>query len=324
MWFDEAKFGIFIHWSLFSVPAYASVSNKSLQDLAEEGSGIEASMKYSPYAEWYWNSLRIEGSPTQKHHEEIFGKNFDYRNFQKIFEEKSKGVDFEKWARLFKECGAKYVVLVTKHHDGYCLWPSEYKNPFTAKYQCPIDYVGQLTDAVRAQGMKMGLYYSGIYDWTFKNYPIKDMTSWIKHNQASDEYAEYSKNHFYELIIKYKPDILWNDIGFPSQVDLNKLIAEYYNSVPEGVVNDRWKQTPSYIEGTPEFDTLKNDLEKALVEEGISGLLDSDTHRDYFCPEYQEFDTIPKGKWKKLEVLVCLLAIMLKKMNNQCFLLFKV
>jgi len=84
-WFHDAKFGIFIHWSLSSVPAFA-VTGIDLVDSMEKG--IEVHFKNNPYAEWYLNSLRISGSPTQKYHEKTYGKEFSYDNFVAIFNKK--------------------------------------------------------------------------------------------------------------------------------------------------------------------------------------------------------------------------------------------
>lgn len=298
-WYDDAKFGIFIHWSLSSVPAFAPTVGQSLHELAEEDKGFSHSMKNSPYAEWYLNTMRIDGSPTQKHHEETFGSDYSYLNFQKTFEERNVKMDPNEWAEFFKEAGAKYVVLVTKHHDGYCLWPSEYKNPKYPEYQSTRDLVGEITDAVRAKGMKMGLYYSGIFDWTFKDYPIDSIENWVKHQLVTDEYCEYATNHMLELIEKYKPSILWNDIGYPANYDLNELLATYYNTVPEGVINDRWKQIRVSDENSEEeIKEIAEELEKSMVEKGISGLFATDNHIDFVTPEYASFDKAQEQKWE--------------------------
>lgn len=178
----------------------------------------------------------------------------------------------------------------------YCLWPSEYKNPKMPKYQSKRDLVGEITDAVRARGMKMGLYYSGIFDWTFKDYPIDGMENWVNHHVVTDEYAEYSWNQTEELIHKYKPSILWNDIGFPAQCDLNKLYADYYNTVPEGVINDRWRQYS--VHSDEEKKRLVEKLNKQLAEGGISGILVPEGFCDYTSPEYANEMKLQKKKWE--------------------------
>ncbi len=295
-WYKDAKFGIFIHWGLFSVPAWARAEGKNLAELSEEGDGFANSMFYSPYAEWYLNTSRIEGSPTNIHHKETYGENFNYFDFQKEFEEKNQSMNAEEWADFFKEAGAKYVVLVTKHHDGYCLWPSEYKNPKMEGYQSKRDLVGEITDAVRARGMKMGLYYSGIFDWTFKDYPIDGMKNWVNHHLVTDEYSQYAWNQTEELIHKYKPSILWNDIGYPAQCDLNELFADYYNTVPEGVVNDRWRQYS--ISTEEEKQALVDKLDQQLEAGGISGILVPEGFCDYTSPEYADEMKLQEKKWE--------------------------
>ena len=295
-WYQDAKFGIFIHWSLFSIPAWAPGSGKNLAELSEEDEGFANSMKNSPYAEWYLNTSRIEGSPTNIHHKEVYGKEFDYFDFQKQFEEQNRSMNAEKWADFFKESGAKYVVLVTKHHDGYCLWPSEYKNPFMREYQSKRDLVGEITEAVRSRDMKMGLYYSGIFDWTFKHYPIDGMENWVNHHIVTDEYSQYALNQTKELIHKYKPSILWNDIGYPAQCDLNELFAEYYNTVPEGVINDRWRQYS--ISSEEEKKKLVDKLNDQLEKGGIGGILVTDGFCDYTSPEYADEMKLQKKKWE--------------------------
>ena len=295
-WYQDAKFGIFIHWSLFSVPAWAPGEGKNLAELSEEEDGFANSMKNSPYAEWYLNTSRIEASPTNKHHKEKYGEDFNYFDFQKEFEEQNRTMDADEWAEFFKAAGAKYVVLVTKHHDGYCLWPSNYKNPFMKEYQSRRDLVGEITEAVRARDMKVGLYYSGIFDWTFKDYPIDGMENWVNHHIVTDEYSEYAWNQTEELIHKYKPSILWNDIGYPAQCDLDKLFADYYNTVPDGVINDRWRQYSVFSE--KEKEELVSKLNNQLEEGGIGGILVTDGFCDYTSPEYAGEMKLQKKKWE--------------------------
>ena len=84
-WYNDAKFGIFIHWSLFSVPAWAPVEGKNLAELSESDDGFGNSMRNSPYAEWYLNTSRIEGTPTNLHHKEVYGEKYNYFDFQGEF-----------------------------------------------------------------------------------------------------------------------------------------------------------------------------------------------------------------------------------------------
>ena len=290
-WYQDAKFGIFIHWGLYSVPGWAwSEKGKTIMDLQGETNPF-VSQKWNPYSEWYQNSLRIDGSPTQDYHKKTFGDHFLYQDFQSLFEKESARMNPESWADLFKHAGAKYVVMVTKHHDGYCLWPSRFQNPQAPGYHSSRDLVGELTDAVRKAGMKMGLYYSGIFDWTFKKKPMNSPENWLDHYLASDVYAEYSLNQTEELIQRYHPSILWNDMGYPGQCDLNQLFADYYNAVPEGVVNERWVQRN--LNGR----TLE-EYTRELQEKGELTRLDDGIHGDYTCPEYIDITSVPEKKWE--------------------------
>lgn len=289
-WYAGAKFGIFVHWGLFSVPAWAYAERgKSIVDLATDDDPFHA-QKYNPYAEWYLNTLRIEGSPGARHHREVYGER-DYYDFQSDFEQACAAFDPDGWASLFAQAGARYAVLVTKHHDGYCLWPSAHENPRRPGLRSKRDLVGDVAAAVRARGLKMGLYYSGIFDWTFKTGPIQDSQSWIDHYLASDEYAAYSLSQTRELIRRYQPSILWNDMGYPAQCDLNALFAEYYNAVPDGVVNDRWVQRDAgglSLEDFTRAELAKGDIIECRCDYG-----------DFTSPEY---DTAFRYKAKKWEL----------------------
>lgn len=291
-WFKDAKFGIFIHWSLFSVPGWA-VKKGEGESMADDDAraSMEEQFKNHPYAEWYLNTLRCPGSPTQEYHEKTYGKDFDYFDFYHEFQKESDKMDPEAWAKFFEESGAKYVVLVTKHHDGYCLWPSDYKNPFMPDYQSKRDLVGELTDAVRKHNMKMGLYYSGIFDWTFKHQPMNSPENWADHYVASDEYAEYSENQTRELIDKYHPSVLWNDMGYPAQTDLMDMFAHYYNTCEDGVLNNRWLQISE--EGRQDY---INQIYKSKESgEGIPFQIDIG---DYYTPEYARVLKYDTEKWE--------------------------
>ena len=85
--------------------------------------------KNNPYAEWYYNTVRIEGSPTQAYNKEHYGAGHDYYSFASTFDKESAKWKPEAWATAFKDAGAKYVVLTTKHHEGFTLWPSATPNP---------------------------------------------------------------------------------------------------------------------------------------------------------------------------------------------------
>ncbi|MGA2186085.1 MAG: alpha-L-fucosidase [Bryobacteraceae bacterium] len=255
-WYAGAKLGIFIHWGLYSVPAWAPTSG--------ELGKVPMSRWFTDnaYAEWYLNSLRITGSPTWKHHMETYGKDFDYYDFMPMF---NKGV--EHWdpsilAKLLHRVGARYVVLTTKHHDGFTLWPSQVQNPKRAGKLCASrDLVGDLASAVRSEGMKMGLYYSGGLDWTFTTEPIRNVADLKARVPQSQEYATYADAHWRELIEHYQPSVMWNDINYPKLGQIPQLFAEYYNTVPDGVIDNRFG-VPFCDFTTPEYSSYSKVTEK--------------------------------------------------------------
>jgi len=257
-WFDDAKFGIFVHWTAAAVPAFAPVTDSPF-DLAASNGWADA-MTNSPYVEWYQNSLSIDGSPVQRHHAETYG-DLPYDAFVEEFLAGIHGWDPDAWADLFASAGAKYVVLVTKHHDGVMLWPSAHPNPFKKGWQSERDVVGELAAAVRARGMRFGTYYSGGLDWTFGGLPMRDLAGMIAAIPQSAEYLDYANAHWHELIERYEPCVMWNDIGYPAAADLPALFEHYFERVPDGVVNNRFdfvQQTSGAIHTdfiTPEYST---------------------------------------------------------------------
>ncbi len=263
-WFKNAKLGIFIHWGLYSVPAWATPTTTP-----DKVTDWRAFYKSNPYAEWYLNSLRINGSPTQLHHEKVYGKNYNYYYFKDSLMHKTVKWNAVSWANLFSKIGAKYVVLTSKHHDGFTLYPSKIANPFMAKnvINSSRDFVGELATAVRKKGLKYGIYYSGGLDWTFNQDPITNL--WPDLFEAmpkSMDYTAYADGHLKELIRNYKPDILWNDINYPKNGDLLNIFAELFNSNSNAVINERWGQ----------YQSLTN----------------------FTTPEYQVLDSIEKNKWE--------------------------
>jgi len=122
-WYADAKLGIFVHWGLYSVPGWAPTAH------SEHDFESLDYITHNPYAEWYLNSMRLDGSPTQVYHKEHYGADYDYYNFAPIFNRQIQKWRSEDWAKVFHDAGAKYVVLTTKHHDGFTLWPSSTPNP---------------------------------------------------------------------------------------------------------------------------------------------------------------------------------------------------
>jgi len=125
--------------------------------------------------------------------------------------------------------------------------------------------VGDLTAAVTKQGLRMGLYYSGGYDWTFNTGPIEVNTDYEAVKPESEAYGKYANAQIHELIAKYHPMLLWNDIDWPKTGKALEVMADYYNAVPDGVIDDRF--------GVP--------------------------HSDFTSPEYEKLDKISVKKWEE-------------------------
>jgi alpha-L-fucosidase len=300
-WYDDAKFGIFIHWSLFSVPAWAPTTH-SIIDVGEG----KTPMWNMPYVEFYSNWMKVADSPTWHHHRETYGPNFPYDNFVPEFNQASRKWDPQAWAALFKQAGAQYVVPVSKHHEGFLLWPAKRPNPFKANYVAQRNIIGELAAAVRAEGMRFGVYYSGGFDWTFTGEPIRDMLDSITTVPQSAQYVDYITGHFRDLIEQFQPAVLWNDIGTPGGFDLPGILATYYNAVPDGVVDDRFRRIPGLgplspiLTRWPFRNWMIGKLRSAI--EGSGGPLDPeasvDVHADFITPEYATFPTIVARKWE--------------------------
>src|SRR5512139_871819 len=189
-WFTDAKFGIFIHWGVYSVPSYAPVIPGKLA-----------------YAEWYWNALtsgrgdkpnEIQAG-TRAYHDRQFGADFAYHEFAPRF--RAELFDPEHWADVFARSGAKYVVLTSKHHEGFCLWPSAQSWNWNANDIGPHrDLAGDLSKAVKEKGLHMGFYYS-LYEWFNPLY--------------KSNFEKYVDDHMIpqmkDLVNRYEPDILWTD-----------------------------------------------------------------------------------------------------------------
>jgi len=298
-WYHDAKFGIFIHWSVSSVPAYAPVQKKDIAEIMHE-EGDEALQLNSPYAEWYLNSLKLQGSPVQKHHAATYGMDYPYEKFADTFNESISSWDPHGWASLFSEVHARYVVLVSKHHDGFTLWHSDTPNPNKDHWFAKRDIVKELTEAVRAHGLRMGYYYSGALDWSFEHAPIRDLASLATGGPTDPAYIAYVEAHFRELIDKYKPSILWNDIGYPPGINPFDLFAYFYNQVSDGVVNDRWIQVPARGRWLYHLRIVKKLLSWLIRRGSSSGGLapPQPPHSDFSTPEYTTLDKISERKWE--------------------------
>jgi alpha-L-fucosidase len=276
-WFRDSKLGIFVHWGVYSVPAWApppgpegdggtrllhlfKIEAESMQDadrqrnqclarlleiLGPENVAIDKVLEKlvgeNAYAEWYWNTSSISSSQTARHHRETWGDR-DYTDFAGDFAEASSRWNPGDWASLMADAGARYAVLTTKHHDGYCLWPSEVPHPKGwDHWRSPRDLVGEYAGAVRDAGLRCGLYYSSGLDWSLKGLPT--LPPFDAAILQSPEQIAYVDGQWRELFQRYAPDLIWPDIGHPRADDVHALLADYYARVPHGLVNDRLQIT---------------------------------------------------------------------------------
>ena len=204
-WYHDAKFGIFIHWGPFSVPAYAPLGHGDINELMVK-EGYASFFTNIPYSEWYVNSIRIQGSPAHEHHRRTYGQDASYFDFAPQFKRASANWQPEPWADLFQAAGARYVVLVTKHMDGFLMWPSRTPNYARPDYHMDRDVVGELTAAVKARGMRMGFYYSSALDQSFTTSAMTDIAGLFSEGGPIDQrYAQYQFGHWRELIDRYAP-----------------------------------------------------------------------------------------------------------------------
>lgn len=244
-WYIDAKFGIFIHWGAYSVPAWAPPTGEL--GAVEEGVWF----KNNPYAEWYYNTVRIEGSPTWQHHQDVYG-GAPYDDFLDMW--RAEKFNPNEWLDLFSRAGAKYVVPTTKHHDGITLWDAPGTGTRNTVHRGPKrDLIDDLAKATRAKGLHFGVYYSGGLDWSVSNLPALTTHHEVHNVRPQDAaYSMYAYEHCMDLIHKYQPEVLWNDIEWPDfskhggpEVDfsLAALFKNYYEAVPTGVVDDRWGDT---------------------------------------------------------------------------------
>ena len=243
-WYKDAKFGIFIHWGVYSVPAFGN--------------------------EWYPRSMYSTGSDEYKHHIATYGTQdkFGYKDFIPMF--KAADFDAAAWAQLFQKSGAKYVVPVAEHHDGFAMYDSGVSDWTAAKLGPHRDIIGELAGAVRAQGLHFGVsshrvehnfflgvgrtipsdvndpQYAALYGpahpWLAapRGTPVSNDFTYVSKAWADDWLARGA-----ELVEKYHPDIVYFDwwIGQPSiRPSLTRFAAFYYNRSLEygdhvGVIN---------------------------------------------------------------------------------------
>jgi alpha-L-fucosidase len=250
-WFRDAKFGIFIHWGVYSVPAFGS--------------------------EWYPRQMYLQGSKEFKHHVETYGSQntFGYKDFVPMF--KAEHFDPVQWVTLFKKAGAKYVVPVAEHHDGFAMYKSALTKWNAFEMGPKRDVIGELAAEVRNQGLIFGLSSHRIEHWFFMN-GGRHFESDVLHSKYEDFYGpareetetpspEYMNDWLLrntELVNNYHPQLFWFDwwIEQPAMDPYRKSFAAfYYNKGIEwnkGVVIN-YKHV-SYPDGTAVLDLERGKL----------------------------------------------------------------
>lgn len=237
-WYRDAKLGFFVHWGLYSLPAWAP---------AHPPGGVPAEDAYAhhQYAEWYANTVRIPQSPTWRRHQEQYGTGTSYEDLADRWD--VGGFDADVFVAALVDAGARYVVPTTKHHDGFCLWNTATTGFNAARRGPRRDLIAELHDATRRAGSRFGVYFSGALDWHVSDFPpIESDTDLFRFRRSDEWFSRYAGDQLDELIERFRPDVLWNDIEWPDggkgkhEYGVAALLRRYLAKVPEGAVNDRW------------------------------------------------------------------------------------
>ena len=216
-WFRDAKFGIFIHWGVYSVPAFGS--------------------------EWYPRQMYLKDSKEFKHHVDTYGpqKVFGYKDFIPQF--KAEKFDAANWVALFKKAGAKYVVPVAEHHDGFAMYNTALSQWNAVNMGPHRDVLGELAAEIKKQGLVFGLSSHRIEHWFFMNggrkfdSDVLDPANVALYGPAREENETPSPEYMNdwllrctELVENYKPQLFWFDwwIEQPAMDPYRKSFASYY------------------------------------------------------------------------------------------------
>jgi alpha-L-fucosidase len=251
-WFRDAKFGIFIHWGVYSVPAM--------------------------FDEWYPRRMYEQGKIVYEYHRETYGENFGYKDFIPQF--KAEHFDPDAWARLFVAAGAKYIVPVAEHHDGFPMYATPLTRWNAANMGPQRDIIGDLGEAFRRAGLTFGVSSHRAEHWWFMNggrdfpsdvqeaefadfygpampspemgTPAWDSREWTPRPDAA--YLDDWLARCCELVDRFAPKVLYFDWWIHQRVFqpyLQRFAAYYYNHVPDGVINYK---LDSFEPGTAVFD----------------------------------------------------------------------
>ena len=253
-WFRDAKFGIFIHWGVYSVPAFGS--------------------------EWYPRNMYDSTSNEFKHHVATYGpqKIFGYKDFIPMF--KAEKFDPAKWVALFKKAGAKYVVPVAEHHDGFAMYKTSLSKWNAVEMGPHRDVIGELAAEIRKQGLIFGLSSHRIEHWFFFNFGRQFESDVLDpkyadfygpaREESDDPSAEFMNDWLLrctELVNNYQPQLFWFDwwIEQPAMDPYRKTFAAYYYSKGlewnKGVVIN-YKYAKSYPEGVAVLDLERGKLDE--------------------------------------------------------------
>lgn len=208
-WFNDARYGMFVHWGVYSVAARG---------------------------EWVRNRERIP----QEEYIGLYADNFHAENY-----------DPAAWAALAKEAGMGYVVLTTRHHDGFALWPTATSDFHSGNYGPKRDLVGPFVEAVRAAGLKVGLYYSPA-DWSHPDYPGAFFRDWPGESdwaspEARERFIAYYRAQLVELLTRYgRIDYLWFDGCIPDDLRRQEVNEELLRLQPHLLINER-NGPPSHV-----------------------------------------------------------------------------
>ena len=218
-WYFDGKFGIFIHWGVYSVPAFGN--------------------------EWYPRKMYDRTTQEFEHHREVFGDHakFGYKDFIPMFT--AEKFDADEWANLFKDSGARFVVPVAEHHDGFAMYDCSCSEWCAARMGPKRDVIGELAEAVRRQWLVFGVSSHRAEHWWFMDEGMKfdsdvrdpDFADFYgpaqpKDSQPNEEFLDDWLFRACELVDKYQPQLVWFDwwIEQPTfREHLKRFAAYYYN-----------------------------------------------------------------------------------------------
>ena len=231
-WFDEAKFGIFLHWSLSTIPAYAPTEKGDFHEVIRK-EGFETYFRYNPYSEWYLNGLRLGKGPVWEHHKATWGERLPLRAVQGRVGQ----LRFRAGIPTPGRRPSAPPALAT-----WCWSPSTTTGSACGRVRCPIPACPATTHRATWWGSSRRPCVPAACDGALL---LGGTGLDVRHGAHSigsrppdqrghlSAYGAYAEARYRELIERYRPSILWNDIAYPDQGRYYKLLADYYEAVPE-------------------------------------------------------------------------------------------